>query len=315
MKIKYIVLCAGISLLFWSMLFLFVLKKDLTVGLYKDFFTLKTQCAEKYSSPRFFIIAGSNGLYSHDAETFEKKLGVPAVNLSMVAMFSLAYLFERYKPLMRSGDIVYLPLEYDNYASKDIENSFGNIYDITIEKKFRKLNLKSFYNCFGSFDLHSVIESCVESVLTLKGFKRRVSIEELTPRGDFAANTRELSKPYESFLNSLPRRTFNYTKPVAGLIEFLQWAYENKVTVIGGLAVFFEDAVFPDDTQNKIEKFFTDHKALFVITPNRSLYPRSCFFDTHYHLQREIQIQHSALTAEAMLKKYPALFSAVKKQK
>ena len=57
-----------------------------------------------------------------------------------------------------------------------------------------------------------------------------------------------------------------------------------------------------------IEGFFTGSKALFIAAENRSGYPRKDFFDTGYHLKRKAQIRHSAIIADAMLKKYPSLF-------
>lgn len=313
MKIRYILLCALISLLVWGSLFLFVLKKELTVGLYKDFFEHKIARMEKSVSPRFFIIAGSNGLYSHDAETFEKKLSLPSTNLSMVAMFPLSYLFERYKPLFRPGDIVYLPVEYHNYTANDKLNSFGDVYDITIERSFKNLNIKTFYNSFSRFDLYALLESVVESGLAAKGFQRRVTVNDLTAYGDFSSNKSAAAEAYQAYLASLPRMTVGFSKTVPGLKDFLQWAAVNKITVIGGLPTCFDDTELPKDTEKKIEKFFTDNNALFVTASSRSFYPRTSFFDTPYHLQREIQIQHSAAVADALLKKYPEYFPVVSK--
>ena len=310
MKLKYIILSAVISLLIWSVLFIFVLKKELTVGLYRGLFELKTAHAEKSSSPRFFIIAGSNGLYSHDAETFEKVLNMPSTNLSVAVMFPLNYLLERYQTLLRSGDIVYLPLEYVNYTGSHSGGSFGDIYDITIEKNFSKLTPKRFYNCFGKFDIPTLIESLAEQMLVFAGVKPLVTAKSLTPYGDIAVNTPEAAKSYRKFIDSIPPAKIEFIAANPAIKDFLQWAADKNITVIGGLPTTFDDTFIPPEAKNSIEKLFTDNGALFTAAANCSLYPRQEFFDTSYHLQRQSQIKHSQIIAEELLKKYPGLFKA-----
>ena len=307
MKLKYIILSAVISLLIWSILFLFVLKKELTVGLYRGAFELKTTHAEKSASHRFFIIAGSNGLYSHDAETFEKALNMPSTNLSVAVMFSLNYLLERYRNLLKDGDVVYLPLEYLNYTGKS-GGSFGDIYDITIEKNFSKLTPRRLYNCFSKFDVSTLIESVFEQMLVSVGFKPLVTEKSLTPYGDMAENTLENAKSYQHFINSIPPAKVEFIVADSSIKEFLQWAKGRNITVIGGLPTTFDDTDLSPEVQHRIEETFTGNGALFITAPNRSLYPRKDFFDTSYHLLRHAQIRHSGIIAGEMLKKYPQLF-------
>ena len=312
MKLKYIILSAVISLLIWSILFIFVLKKELTVGLYRELFELKTAHAEKSSSPRFFILAGSNGLYSHDAETFEKILNMPSTNLSVAVMFPLNYLLERYQTLLQSGDIVYLPLEYVNYTGKHSGGSFGDIYDITIEKNFSKLTLKRFYNCFSRFDIPTLIESVAEQMLVTAGFKPLVTARSLTSYGDIAVNTPEEAGSYLDFINSVPPAKVEFIEADPAIKEFLTWAANKNITVIGGLPTTFDDTTILPEAKSSIEKLFTNNRALFITAENCSLYPRKDFFDTSYHLQRQAQIKHSQIIAGEMLKKYPDLFRKVK---
>ena len=308
MKIRYIIACAVLSLLIWCCLFLLVLKKPLTVGLYYDLFKHKTAHAEKSSAPRFFIIAGSNGFYSHDAGTFEKILNLPATNLSVAVMFPLNYLLERYQSLLKPGDIVYLPLEYSNYSGGSGKSSFGDVYDITIERNFSKLSFKRFYNCFARFDINTLIESAAESTLAAAGVKPLVTVADLTAYGDISSNTEENAKPYTSYIKSIPQATITFTAADPCIKEFLIRAKNRGITVIGGLPVNFADTVVPEEVQNKIETLFTGNQALFIKAPNRSLYLREDFFDTSYHLKRQAQINHSEIIAREMLKKYPGIF-------
>ena len=65
------------------------------------------------------IVAGSNGPYSHRCETMEPLLGIACVNAGVAVGIGLDYLFARWEPLLRSGDIVYLPLEEAQYTRTD----------------------------------------------------------------------------------------------------------------------------------------------------------------------------------------------------
>lgn len=309
MKIRYMIICSAASLLLWSTLFLFVLKKDLTVGLYHDLFKHKIAHAEKSAGARFFIIAGSNGFYSHDAETFEKRLGLPATNLSVAVMFPLDYLFDRYKTLLRPGDVVYLPLEYSNYAGNRNPNSFGNVYDITIEKNFSNLTIKSFYRCFGRFDMNYLIEAVAEGALTAFGVRPLVTVKDLTAYGDIANNTEENAKPYKAYIQSVKMPEISFSGANGCIKDFLLYAAENQITVIGGLPVNFSDTGISAEVIQQIEKTFSENKALFVKTESFSRYPRTDFFDTAYHLKRQPAIRHSEIVADEMLKKYPAIFT------
>ena len=313
MKIRYMIFFSAVSLLTWSCIFVFALKKDLTMGIYKDFFRVKISKAIHDTGPRFFVIAGSNGLYSHDAETFEKMFGIHATNLSMVVNFPVSYLFRRYKKMLRAGDIVYLPLEYRNYSGEKT-NSFGDVYDITIERRFNNLDIIRFYKCFSYFELHFLVESIVEQGLVVAGFKRRVTVDSLTPYGDFSDNLEEKAPLYSDYLNSLPKTSITYSGADPGLKEFLTWASDNKIIVIGGLPTTFEDTFISEETIKRIEKLFVDHGALFLTVKNKSLYPRDAFYDTAYHLTRRMQIYHSTIVADAILEKWPALLKRERKK-
>ncbi len=313
MKNKYIILCSVASLLIWAVIFTFVLKRELSLGIYKDFFNLKITKAEHDAGARFFVLAGSNGLYSHDAETFEKKLGLSATNLSMVVNFSLSYLFDRYKKMFRQGDIIYLPLEYKNYSGPKY-SSFGDIYDITIEKRFDNLTVLRYLRCFSAFDLNYTIESVLESIFAAGGIQKGVTVASLTPYGDIGDNTEENAARYSSYVKSLPSHTIEYSAPASGLTDFLSWAVDNGVIVIGGLPTTFDDYDIPEETIDSIKKLFVDHGGLFLITENRSLYPRHVFFDSPFHLKRDMQISHSTLLADEILKNWPDLLESVRKK-
>ena len=49
-----------------------------------------------------------------------------------------------------------------------------------------------------------------------------------------------------------------------------------------------------------LQTLFARHGESFLVLPNRSQYPLSCFFDTLYHLNEDCQKAHSTQVATAL---------------
>jgi hypothetical protein len=83
-------------------------------------------------------------------------------------------------------------------------------------------------------------------------------------------------------------------------MAFIRWAERHEVRVVGGLPTGFADAPMPAATMQAIRALYEQNGAAFLLLPNRSLYPRTAFFDTAEHLNETWQIVHSATVAEAL---------------
>jgi hypothetical protein len=80
--------------------------------------------------------------------------------------------------------------------------------------------------------------------------------------------------------------------------EFIGWAADHAVLVVGGLPAGFADQPIPDATQAAIRGVFLAADARFIELPEQ--YPRSAFFDTPDHLNEAGQIEHSRAVAAAL---------------
>ncbi len=99
------------SLLLYAVVFGVIFDRPLSLGFLRHQIEAKLARAATITGPKLVILAGSNAPYSHRCETIEPILGMPCVNGGVAVGVGLDYLFARWKPLLYSGDILYLPME------------------------------------------------------------------------------------------------------------------------------------------------------------------------------------------------------------
>ena len=117
--------CA-LSLALYGIVFGFVIDKPLTIGTIERLLEVKRDWAMRAASPKIVILAGSNARVSHRCQTIEAELHVPCANLGIGRGLGLDWLFAQWRPVIRPGDLVYMPLEYDQYLDDKLRNDSSN---------------------------------------------------------------------------------------------------------------------------------------------------------------------------------------------
>jgi hypothetical protein len=84
------------------------------------------------NTKRILIVAGSNSLFGVSAKMIQSSTGIQTVNLSSHAALGGEYILKKVQPLLRTGDVVILPLEYPFYLSKGTDSDFDT--SITLRK-------------------------------------------------------------------------------------------------------------------------------------------------------------------------------------
>jgi hypothetical protein len=289
------------------LIFTFVVHKPLTIGINGQYYQKKMSYLKSIDAKKMILLAGSNGRFSHRCETIEKEIGISCVNMSISADISLDYQFEKIKPYLKAGDIVYLPLEYGKLNSTKKKTMSGSqvpyvmAYD---HSYFRKMDLEQIVNAMFYFDVKYLISSIGEMTLNSMGVKRRFTVETMTLQGDEATHTLEKAKRYSDYRKNLKwvapsPDAINLTSYGATTVKkFLHWATAHNVSVIGGLPTTFNDVPVPDELIKKIQYFYTSNGHSFIVPQNNCQYPRENFYDTSYHLAEEFQIMHSKMLAD-----------------
>ena len=310
MKLIHIPLIAISSCCLFAVCFMFFVRKPLTVGVRTEYLEKKLGYLESSPSPKLILLAGSNGRVSHRCETFEEILPIKCVNMSISADMSLDYQLAKIKPHLSANDIVYMPLEYGalrggrSALMAGSELPYIMSYDQShLSQMTFDRRLQALFYC----DLKYLFAATGEMLLDRMGVKRRTgSAETLTEQGDESGHTLEKGAAYRDYLNDL-----SWSPPEIGDIEeesaraeivsnFLRWAHQNGITVIGGLPTTFNDQSIPDDLLAALKNFFEARQQHFVSLQNKSQYSRDKFYDTQYHLSEQNQIQHSIAIADLL---------------
>jgi hypothetical protein len=288
----------------------FVLERPLALGFLRQLIDAKLARAAATDGPKFVILAGSNGPYSHRCEVIEPILGMPCVNGGIAVGIGLDYLFARWQRVLDRGDIVYLPMEEAQFIRARVATELGP--DAAIMFRYDRRTLASlgaerWVTALFSFDLRAALMGPIEAALLFAQFHDpRGEITGVTNAwGDHIGHTIELAA-----INRAALAAASPTHPSAEQIRagygsaliaaFTRWATAHGVEVIGGLPTGFADAPMPQATLLAIRSVYIENGGDFLVLPNFSRYPRSAFFDTADHLNETWQVAHSKLLAEQM---------------
>ena len=81
----------------------------------------KWEIADTTRSPKMLIVGGSNTAFGIDSDLITRELGMPVVNMGLNAGFGLRYVLAEAEPYVRSGDVVLISPEYEQF--------YGNLLD------------------------------------------------------------------------------------------------------------------------------------------------------------------------------------------
>jgi hypothetical protein len=293
----------------YGFVFGFVLHMPLTIEIIADMMAAKRAYAEQVKSPKLVIFAGSNARFSHRCETIEAMSGIPCVNFGIGRGIGIDYLLANLEPVLKKGDVVYMPFEYDWYLDgkpQVMDGPDAALLWYGEKRELFNLGAERTLRAFFHFDLSFAITALTEMGLDAIGFHRRFGLETLTKQGDEKGNTPERATAYVDYVISTPvslpsadaLATPSYMKEE--LARFLMWAREQGVTVVGGLQTAPEDALVTGDVVGVLRRFYEKNGQAFLTLDNHSLYPRRCFYDTLAHLNEPCQIRHSEMLASAI---------------
>jgi hypothetical protein len=296
------------SLAIYALLFGAVLDRPLSLGMFSQQVDTGLARGAAIKGPKFVIIAGSNGPYSHRCETMEPLLGIPCINAGVAVGIGLDYLFARWRPLLHPGDVVYLPLEEAQYIRSDAATSVGPDAAIMFRHDWVTLAALSPARWLGagfSFGPRAAVMSLLEAALVRSGFEdpREAALGSTNRWGDHVGHTPALGQANAAHLatvtpNHATAATIASGDGTAMVREFIKEAQGQGVRVVGGLPAGFADSPVPAETRGAIRAVFADAGARFVDLADR--YPRSAFFDTPDHLNEAAQIVHSRAVAAAL---------------
>ena len=235
---------------------------------------------------RLLLVGGSGTAFAIDSQLLEDSLHMPVINLGIHAGLGLPFMLREVQKMARSGDVVLLTPEYllshgDDYTQFFASEfyppalnymTFNGPYNYTTRRSIYYLKRIQNSLLVGVDDQRKAIISDTNSVYFRAGF---------SSRGDLI-----------SPLNN--RRSVDI-----GKIQLIYRGYDTEIGLINAAAANMPGVTtlitYPALAQSQflanelaISQYADQLKKLQLVkligTPERVMYPDSCFFDTPYHL-------------------------------
>lgn len=250
------------------------------------------------------VVSGSNTLYSVNSPVLERELGWPVTNFGQHWGVAL-YAAERLAAVLRPGDVVLAPLEYETYLPggdrSAIEPCFLIAHDRSRIKRLR--------------DWVQVFATC-NPVLLAGGvaIKLAAGVGLGYPRIDMGG----ILNAHGDALDNEPSRgraQLGLAAPIIGDLGDAPLSLPRLERIIArwrerGATVLLSFPVLPRGQQgvapvsrNWLRKFrvwVRRQGAHVVSTPEAHLFPRDCFFDSAYHLHRGCTADNARIYAAAV---------------
>ena len=234
---------------------------------------------EKYGNKIVFF-SGSNTLYGINSKYMHQKSNLPIINYG-ISMGLEHYIFDEVKKILKSGDIVIMPLEFSLYRKNNLSVSPQLAeYLITYGKDYvqklspmQKLRL-SFY--------------LIKTIMINGKLEADKLDEDILSRtndfGDFTANKGTSEKNVQSIYitEAIPAKYDNFA-----LYDFINFCKGNYITLFATAPFFYHQENFSENEKEafeKIKSFYSKNGIDFIgETDTISVKDKSLLYDGGYH--------------------------------
>lgn len=255
----------------------------------------KKQIAKKYDAKgkKIVFLSGSNTLYGINSKYMHEKTGLPILNYGLHAGFE-HYIFYESKKILKSGDIVVLPLEFSLYK-KDADTipaqlaeylvTYGHDYykDLSL---VQKLGL-SFYLIKLIITYHKLDADKLDETI----------LSQTNDYGDFVSNKGNLpnikkEKKYISITAAIPQNNKNFS-----LYDFIQFCKKNNIKVYATLPYHYHKQEYTESEKSAYENIrsFYEKNGIQMLGDIKSgaVYEEDLVYDFGYHANDIGQKLHS----------------------
>ncbi len=301
-------LCCAASVALYVLMFGFVADRPLSLGLLRLEIAQKQARLAALFSPKLVILAGSNGPYSHSCVVLGAMLGMPCENAGIAVGIGLDQLFLRYGPELRAGDVVYLPMELEQYTATAAQMRSGADAGMLLRHDKELLARLAPGRMLGALfccTLGDFLESVAELPLAHVGVLRPAAMlaRQYDVQGDRIGATLATA---DAALLRQPVAPAPDAAAVTGgygaalIRRFVAAEVKRGVVMIGGLPTQFADVALPAATVAAVRQVYDGSGGGFIQLPNDSEYPRADFYDSKDHLAQPCQAAHSVAVARAL---------------
>jgi hypothetical protein len=300
--------CALASVALYLVVFGLILHRPLSVGMLRLEMAGKLARGATLASPKLVMLAGSNAAYSHSCRVIGALLAMNCENGGVAVGIGLDDLFARWVPLLHAGDVVYLPIEVQQYGITRAQNRMDIdgawLFRDNPALLWRLGPLRLVAGAFGN-TMPDGLEALAEMAAHAAGLGRPHArlAAQFDEQGDRVGTTLVTADP--GFL-ALAHRIEPLPAAIAHgygtaiLTAFVRQETARGVIVIGGLPTDFDTVPLSAPTIAAISTAYTANGGAFLELPGDSRYPPADFYDSEDHLAQPCQYVHSIAVASAM---------------
>ena len=200
------------------------------------------------------------------------------------------YILHRAKNILISGDIVILPMEYQNFTwDGKVEETYRD-YILTHDKEyFKNMPLKEQFGFIFSITPYGLIKSMIEQKRTLKDAEIGKGYTVLTLNKNGDETYKEGTKiGFKTIPFELPNPYNIETYGLLKIKEFSKWCEDNNIKLFVtfpntvNLKAYYEEPY--TNYFNFLLEYFEKNNIKVIGKPTDSLYSIEYFYDTNYHM-------------------------------
>ncbi len=230
-------------------------------------------------------------------------LNMPCENAGIAVGIGLDDLFLRDAPDLHAGDVLYMPMETDQYVMSRAHNRASTDDEILLRHDrylLPSLPVDRLVGAIFCCTLTDLLESLAEMPIAYAGLirPRDMLARQFNAEGDRTNTTlaiadRQLLNMPANDAPDAAAITGGYGAKLIG--SFVATEEARGVTVIGGLPTEFQDIRLLPPTIAAIQRVYLGNAAMFLVLPNHSQYPRTDFYDSKDHLAQPCQFSETML--------------------
>lgn len=260
-----------------------------------EIYTIKTKISKSIETPKLVIVSGSNSLFGISCKMIYEETQTPCVNGGTHAGLGINYILHRAPSLVKSGDTVLLPLEYNHYKSDNSPRNILVSYVIEQDPKYLlSTDLLHSIRILSGISFSQISKGLKYKLTPPKTIKTHYKSKNINDFGDETSNLKsKITENEVNMINALKpdENIAGYIKSSEGLQiikKFIDWCNDNNIKVIATWpnTVWF-DAYKEQDQQDffkSVQDFYQDLKVPVLGKAEDSMYDKSMFYDTRYHM-------------------------------
>lgn len=265
----------------------------------------KHNYAKSISSPKVVLLGGSNVAFGFNSPQLSKRLGMPVVNMALLAPLGIEYILSDAQAYIKQGDIVILSFEYNIGVKGDIESQLYAADFIPENKNFISdtSGLTEKWKSRILHRLHAPVK--IETVLENPRIEDPFSIYfrgAFTKEGDIVSHLNNYKGNVHDDGGKVS--SFHFQPHIETLNRFTK-QFEDKGAKVYYLYPTVAES-FYRNTEVAVHELAgqMDEKihAKILAKPLQSVFPDSSCFDTVFHLNGPARDIHTENVASALLR-------------